>query len=134
MVEASAHEGLFGYGGSAMTTAVPNLQKMTTLLQFARKAGKLVHGYDACLRSLNHRKLYLMLIAEDTSQRTRRGVENALAQSPLTIPLITAGNQAELSQALGLPISGIFGIEDKQFATAINACVATSEKGEEPCK
>ena len=65
-----------------MTTAVPNLQKMTTLLQFARKAGKLVHGYDACLRSLNHRKLYLMLIAEDTSQRTRRGVETPWHKVP----------------------------------------------------
>jgi len=117
-----------------MTLLPEQLRKMTTLMQFARKAGKLVSGYDACLRALHHRKLYLVLLAEDTAPRTSRGMEDALSESQIAIPLLRAGSQSELSFALGLPKSGVFGIGDKQFATAIQACAAVDQRREEPCK
>ena len=117
-----------------MSLAPEKIQKMTTLMQFARKAGKLVSGYDACLRALHQHKLYLVLLAEDTAPRTCRGIELALSENPTAVPVLKAGFQEELSQALGLPKSGVFGIGDKQFATAIKACTAVEPRREEPCK
>lgn len=117
-----------------MKVSPDKLQKMTTLMQFARKAGKLVYGYDACIRAVHHNKLYLVLLAQDTAARTCRGIEHAISESRLTIPLIKAGDQTSLSHALGLPISGVFGIGDKQFASAIKACAAAEQPQEEPCK
>ncbi len=111
-----------------------SLKKLTTLMQFARRAGKLVSGYDACLRAMHHNKLYLVLLAEDTAPRTCRGIEQALDENRIAVPLLRAGNQTDLSQALGLPQSGVFGIGDKQFASAIQACAGLEQRREEPCK
>lgn len=117
-----------------MNSDAIKLQKMTTLMQFARKAGKLVHGYEACLRALHQHKLYLMLVTEDTSLRTLRGIETAIQGGKIKVPILRAGDQASLSQALGIPQSGVFGIGDKQFASAIKTCEAAVQKQEEPCK
>ena len=122
------------YKSPQLQPAPGQIQKMTTLMQFARRAGKLISGYDACLRAMHHRKLYLVLIAEDTAPRTCRGIEQALNENQIAIPLLRAGNQTDLSQALGLPKSGVFGIGDKQFASAIQACVGMDQRREEPCK
>lgn len=117
-----------------MSLTPDKIQKITTLMQFARKAGKLISGYDACLRAMHQHKLHLVLLAEDTAPRTCRGIEQALTENQTAIPILKAGLQAELSQALGLPKSGVFGIGDKQFATAIKSCVAVESRREEPCK
>lgn len=118
----------------AGTITDPRIKKATTLMQFARKAGKLVSGYDACLRAMHHRKLYLVLLAVDTAPRTSRGIEHAISESQLSIPMLRLGTQTVLSQALGLPKSGVFGIGDKQFASAIQASAGMDQRREEPCK
>ncbi len=117
-----------------MMVSADNLTKATTLLQFARKAGKLVHGYDACLRAMHHNKLYLVLIAEDTAPRTKRGITTAILENKNHIPIMVMGSQERLSAALGLPTSGVFGLGDKQFASAIQKYGTEEVKGEEPCK
>ncbi|HNZ06869.1 MAG TPA: ribosomal L7Ae/L30e/S12e/Gadd45 family protein [Candidatus Cloacimonadota bacterium] len=117
-----------------IAVTAPQLKKMTTLMQFARRAGKLISGYDACLRAMHQHKLYLVLLAEDTAPRTCRGIDHALNENQIAIPLMRAGNQTDLSQALGLPKSGVFGIGDKQFAKAIQACAGMEPRREEPCK
>jgi len=93
--------------------------KIITLMQFARKAGKMIHGFDACQRALNTNQLKVMIIAGDVSDRSKRtleGINNSLRHP---IPVITLGTKAELSQALGLPESGLFGISDSNFASRI---------------
>lgn len=110
------------------------LLKIITLLQFARKAGKLVYGYDACLRAMHQNKLYLFIIAEDTAPRTQRGITLAIQENRIKIPIMVMGSQAELSSALGLPKSGVFGLGDKQFASAIMKYDAEESLREEPCK
>ena len=44
--------------------------RIINLMQFARKAGKMVSGTDACLRDLRKNNLKLIIIAEDTSPKT----------------------------------------------------------------
>lgn len=93
-----------------------NADKIINLMQFARKAGKLVSGTDACLRALHGRKLYLIIIAEDTAIRTVNRINNATKEPGAKIPVIQLGNQLGISAALGLPLTTVFGIQDRQFA------------------
>ncbi len=93
--------------------------KILNLMQFARKAGKLVSGMDACERALNHQIIKLLIIAEDSSSRSKAALKNKLLNLNSRIEMIETGTQKELSQALGLPVTGIFGISDKNFAAKI---------------
>ena len=89
------------------------------LMQFARKAGKMVSGTDACLRDLRKNNLKLIIIAEDTSPKTVKRITDARNVLENFVPIIRWGTQKELSIALGLPVSGIFGIKDGQFAAKL---------------
>lgn len=93
--------------------------KILNLMQFARKAGKLIYGTDACIRGLNHQLIRLLIIAEDTSERTKDSVVRINSASHGPIKMIITGTQKEISYALGLPVSGVFGISDKNFAAKI---------------
>jgi ribosomal protein L7Ae-like RNA K-turn-binding protein len=91
--------------------------KIINLMQFARKAGKLIGGADACIRSMHREKPYLIVFAGDTAERTFKKIQNATIESGKNIPQLTISTQEELSLALGLPFTGVFCILDKQFAS-----------------
>jgi ribosomal protein L7Ae-like RNA K-turn-binding protein len=93
--------------------------KMLNMMQFARKAGKMISGLDACIRGLNHQHIRLLVIAEDTSERTKKSIINLNNSSTYPVKMIVTGTQREISYALGLPVSGVFGISDKNFAVKI---------------
>lgn len=93
--------------------------KIITLMQFARKAGKLIHGFEACQRGLNHNLIRVLIVAEDISERTMKSLDGINRSLDHPIKMISLGSKAELSAALGLPESGIFGISDRNFATRI---------------
>lgn len=93
--------------------------KILNLMQFSRKAGKMVSGLDACLRGINHHILRLVIVAEDTSARTQNSLIRANNSNPNPVKIIVTGTQKEISYALGLPVTGVFGISDKNFAAKI---------------
>ena len=92
------------------------VDKIMNLMQFARKAGKLVSGTDACLRCIHSHKVHLVVIAEDASERTFNRINNATKDNGGKIQVIRLGLQAGFSAALGLPLTAVFGIGDRQFA------------------
>jgi len=96
-----------------------NAPKILNLMQFARKSGKLVAGIDACLRGLHRKHIHLIVIATDSSERTIKRVNHEVGLNSSKLPVITFGEQIELSTALGLPKTGVFGISDKNFAAKI---------------
>lgn len=91
--------------------------KIINLMQFARKAGKIITGADACLRELNSRGLRLLIIAGDTSARSVSRIEAVVRENELKVSILRISTQEESSAALGVPFTGIYGITDKQFAT-----------------
>ena len=93
-----------------------NEAKIINLMQFARKAGKLSTGVDACMRELHHKHIHLIVIASDTAERTANRVKHELRELNSRIMTISISSQSELSAALGLPLTGVFGISDKNFA------------------
>ncbi len=107
--------------------------KIVNLLQFARKAGKIVHGFDACLRSMNRKQVRLIVLATDLSDKSASKLTKAVEEMDHKIPVISLGTQEIFSQALGLPMTGIIGLMDKQFAVKILDYWTAEEKVEEPC-
>ena len=91
-------------------------EKILNLMQFARKAGKLIGGSDACIRELHHKHIHLFVIASDTAPRTVSRIEYELGEKKSKIMILRFGTQEELSAALGLPLTAVFGISDKNFA------------------
>jgi len=111
-----------------------NDAKILTLMQFARKAGKLVSGTDACIRAINHRKVYLVLMTTDFSKTSAKHISAVITAQKLTISIISRFQMSELSDALGLPVSGVFGILDQGFASRISEYAEASIQVEETCQ
>ena len=106
-------------------------RKIINLMQFARKAGKITAGADACIRELHSHGLRLIIIAADTSERSVARINAALLEQGVHANILRLSTQQELSAALGLPLTGIFGVTDKQFATRMleyNAGIAKVEE------
>lgn len=101
------------------------------LMQFARKAGKVIYGADACIRSLHRRHIHVLILAEDLSENSLKKIQNIIAENKYKVTIISLGTQKEISQALGLPITGIIGVMDKQFAAKI--IEYWTAEVEEPC-
>ncbi|MDD4310424.1 MAG: ribosomal L7Ae/L30e/S12e/Gadd45 family protein [Candidatus Cloacimonetes bacterium] len=93
--------------------------KIVNLMQFSRKAGKLVSGLEACIRGINHQQIRLLIVAEDTSDRTKNNIIRSNNSNSNPVKMIFTGTQREISYALGLPVTGVFGISDKNFAAKI---------------
>lgn len=89
--------------------------KFISLLGFARKAGKLILGYDRIKDS--GKKFKLIIICSDVSERTRRNAklfaqENGrIFESSLTMH--------ELGKILGAEKVGVAAVDDINFATAL---------------
>lgn len=91
--------------------------KLQSYLGFAAKSRKLVSGYDTCVNLIKAKKIKLILITRDASEKTLerfRGLtENA------GIPMYVMDSSSEIEAVTGISGRNIFGITDKNFAQAI---------------
>lgn len=91
-------------------------ERILNLMQFARKAGKLVLGHDATIRAINHKLVYLVITAGDTAPRTIRSMEMVLGSMDKPVSSIRFGKQSEFGRALGIPDTAVLGVLDRNFA------------------
>lgn len=91
--------------------------KVLSLLGLARRAGKVLAGFDLCAGAARDGKAKLLLAAEDISDKTyknlryeaeRAGVPCARVQAPM----------AELGRACGVK-AGVLAVTDEGFSKAI---------------
>ena len=92
-------------------------QKIESYLGLARKAGKLLAGYNKCLDAIERGKIKLLIISEDVSENSMKKMIK-LAESKKTKYRIY-GQSEETGHITGNPGRGIFGITDKNFAEAV---------------
>jgi len=90
--------------------------KIINLMQFARKAGKLVCGTEATMRGVSHHQIRLVIVAADAAERTIKRMEQFLELSEQPPQLIRLGSTEAISAALGLPKTAVFGVAEKNFA------------------
>lgn len=87
------------------------------LIGLAMKAGKISFGADSVEQDIKKRKIKLLIIASDSSERTKNKFNNLKMED--NIPIIIDSNIEELSKTIGKPNKAVIGIKDKNFAEII---------------
>ena len=91
--------------------------KVYGLLGITAKAGKISFGTDSCLEMVNKKKIKLIIVATDASERTIINFEKKCKEN--NIDFYKFGNKEELSKSIGKVNKTVIGIKDKNLATAI---------------
>lgn len=91
-----------------------NNEKLCGLLGLATKAGKVVFGTEACKSGIEKKKIKLMLIATDASDRTKINFKKICEE--IDIPILEVLTVDDLSYAIGKNNKVIVGITDVSFS------------------
>lgn len=91
--------------------------KISGLIGFAARARKIAFGADSVEIQLKKKNIYLIIIATDSSERTKNRFE-ALSKQ-YNVPIIITGQIEELSKAIGKSNKAILGIQDINLSSEI---------------
>lgn len=91
--------------------------KVYGLLGLATKAGKIAFGTDSCLDMISKRKVKLIIVAEDSAQRTIDNFKDKCIQKDIDFYIF--GKKDDLSKAIGKLNKTVIGVKDKNLAGAI---------------
>lgn len=92
-------------------------KKITGLLGLAMKAGKVVFGTDACIEAINKKKVRLVIVAEDSAQRTKTNFETICKNKKIEYRNYFTID--EISKSIGKENKAVIGIKDINFANEI---------------
>lgn len=91
-----------------------NTNKILGLLGLARRAGKISFGTESVQDTVQKGKAKLVLIATDSSDRTKRNFEALCQNKKVEIRMI--GTIEELSQSIGQVNKAVIAIKEENFA------------------
>lgn len=81
------------------------------------KAGKVCFGADSVEENIKNKKVKLVIIATDSSERTKSKFDNICKK--YNIRLIVFADIEKLSKAIGKENKAILGIKDNNFSSSI---------------
>lgn len=87
------------------------------LIGLAMKAGKVCFGADSVEENVIKQKVKLLIISEDSSERTKNKFINICKK--YNVPVIIDGDIDTLSKSIGKNNKAIIGIKDINFAESI---------------
>ena len=99
--------------------------KVYGLLGIASKAGKVISGTDIILEKLSRKKVKLVIIAKDASEKTIKNMKYYCDKEDVEI--IIYGNISENSKAIGKNNRATIGVIDKNLAEAIKKLIHGGE-------
>lgn len=102
-----------------------NKKRVFGLLGLCTKAGDICFGTDACIDLITRKKVKLVIVAEDASQRTKKNLDDICKQNDTKI--IFFGTIEELSNAIGKNNKAVIGIKNKNFALEIEKIINGGE-------
>lgn len=91
--------------------------KILGLIGLAMKAGKISFGADSVEENIVKKKVKLVIVSKDSSERTQRKFADICEN--YNIPIIIDGEIENLSKAIGKSNKAIIGIKDINFADTI---------------
>lgn len=92
-------------------------KKILGLIGFAAKARKICFGADSVEQQVKKKKVYLVLVARDASERTKDKFKKLCKE--YDIKIIIDGEIQMLSKAIGKSNKAIIGIEERNLASEI---------------
>lgn len=99
--------------------------KVYGLLGLCQKAGKLVSGEFSCETAIKKKEAYLLLLAKDASDNTRKLFKDRCSYR--NIPFMEYGTKEELGQAIGKVKRASVAITDINFANKISILIKQSK-------
>lgn len=102
--------------------------KLLSLLGLCRRAGKMSIGNDPVLDSIHHKKARLVILANDLSPRTAKGVLMTAHENNVAV-LDSNRTKDQMGTALG-KYCAVIAIEDSGFAKKLKELI-TAETGQE---
>ncbi|HIX30044.1 MAG TPA: ribosomal L7Ae/L30e/S12e/Gadd45 family protein [Candidatus Blautia stercoravium] len=93
-----------------------NSHKELSLLGLAAKAGKIVSGEFATENAVKAGKAFLVLVAEDASDNTRKKFKDMCTY--YEVPFYIIGTKEELGSAIGKEYRASLALTDENFAVA----------------
>ena len=94
-----------------------NNKKILGLIGFAAKARKICYGADSVEQEIKKNKVFLVLVANDASDRTKEKFVKLCKQNKIKI--IIADEIENISKAIGKSNKAIIGIEESNLAREI---------------
>lgn len=94
-----------------------NNNKVLSLLGLATKAGKVASGEFSTEKSVKTGKGFLVLVADDASQNTRKKFQNMC--DFYEVPIYLIANKEELGRFCGKEFRASLAVQDENFAKAM---------------
>lgn len=95
------------------------------LLGLCTKAGAICFGSDATIDLITKRKLKLVIVANDASDRTKRNIEFICKNNNVKIYFYS--EIEELSKAIGKKNKAVIGVKNENFAKQIEKIINGGE-------
>ena len=102
--------------------------KVYGLLGISAKAGKIVSGTDAVLEELARKKIKLVIVAEDTSEKSQKNIKFFCEKE--NVEMIVFGDIHSNSKSIGKQNRAIIGIKDEKLAEAVKQRIIDIRGGE----
>ena len=103
-----------------------NNNKVLSLLGLATKAGKVASGEFSTEKSVKTGKGFLVLVADDASQNTRKKFQNMC--DFYEVPIYFIANKEELGRFCGKEFRASLAVQDENFAKALLKALETEEQ------
>ena len=94
-----------------------NNNKVLSLLGLATKAGKVASGEFSTEKSVKTGKGFLVLVADDASQNTKKKFQNMC--DLYEVPIYFIANKEELGRFCGKEFRASLAVQDENFAKAM---------------
>jgi Ribosomal protein HS6-type (S12/L30/L7a) len=99
--------------------------KVYGLLGLCSKAGKVIVGTDVCVENIKNKKVKLIILANDTSEKSKEKIKFLCVENEVEV--IEYGDIEQLSRSVGKINKAVIGIKDKNFAIEIKKLVDGGE-------
>lgn len=100
------------------------MNNFLSLMGFAKKAGKLVTGSNAVLRSILSGNSFLVIVTKDAGESVKSKFLRLCEEN--TLKYMVYGNSAELSYSTGENNKVIYSVEDEGFAKKLKDIILNS--------
>ena len=99
--------------------------KILNLLGIATRAGNIIAGNNACENALKMKKIKMLIVAEEASDKTKKNYK--FYAEKYNIPIIFIGTIEELSKTIGQKNKAIIGIKDINIVKGIQKLINGGE-------
>ena len=98
-----------------------NEQKLTALIGFAQKAGKVAAGDDMVIAGIKKKQVFFVILAENASENSCKEVLYYV--NKYQVPHIVWSDKENLGCMIGKSPRAALGITEKNFALGMQKCI-----------